>query len=532
MLQAVVLFHNQLSQKMSKLIVKSSTVDRTKEELNAIGYKLDFDDGLGAFYVLPEERRILTAVLNLVELISILKEAKFITKLSFASFDQPLDYSCFKILADGLKHTNINILNLEWTSMSDKALDYLSQNLPETNIRHLYLGTNHITDKGLKILADNLSKIEVLYLGYNNITDEGLKILAPKLKSSAITSLDLTECKITDKGIGFLVQYLPVNNNMILNFGKNHITDKGLTHLAGYLSKIKIDTLYFDDTDITDKGVKTLAHHLKSSSLVTLSLNRNKITTKSVEALAEALPFTSITDMSISGAKITTKAIKALAQTLPFTNLISIDLTDVNITKKGFKILNSILPFTNIVMVDLSMMDEGISEEISEDCEEFLTSLDIHKEYLAKKVEQFMDKSHTSDIEQLAFYSKVNEVSLSEYLEELGLNKKYNPASLFEKAKNILSLTTKELAEKLSQGPASIVIEYLVNPHLISHSNSFSPETKFDTKSLYYEVAPTSATSSSATVTLTGQIVAGSEVVSSEDTSAEAMDTTSSCIIL
>ena len=270
----------------------------------------------------------------------------------------------------------------------------------------------------------------------------------------------------------------------------------------------------------------TLIHCLVDTNIRSLDISFAKITNEIMQHLAVTLPYTKIDTLKLNWTRITDDILNILLLELPNTKIIVLDLSQSLITDKGKKDLIAVLPHTNIIKIDL-----GISKLSEPQRRELSVELASHKKFLAEKIEQFMGNESILVPEELEFYSQLNQESLKKYLYGLGLNQKYNPVSLIEKAKNILSLTIKELAEKFSQGPASIVIEYLVNPHLILHSNSFSPETKFDTKSLYYEVAPTGATSSSATVTLTGQIVAGSEVVSSEDTNAEDTQAASCCII-
>ena len=200
----------------------------------------------------------------------------------------------------------------------------------------LDIGGLLLTDADLASIADrSIGQVQYLVLSGNPISNSGLLGLKGSKLASALSSLDLTDCKVDENSL-FLSQFdelildgtqvteaglaakLPMMTiNRTPSFDRTAITDNILPSIAA--SRISI--LRLGETQITEQGLSALG----SNSLQQLCLNSRKFTGA---YFATWKPNLSSLDMSHSG--VTDKEIANIVQ-LPGLGG-SLDLSDTEVT--------------------------------------------------------------------------------------------------------------------------------------------------------------------------------------------------------
>lgn len=329
--------------------------------------------------------------------------------------------------------------------------------------------------ESLKKLLNLLKTVKMaiqLDLGYNSIGDKGAIALAQHLKDTNVTTLNLSFSDIGDKGAIALAKCLKDTNVTALHLGENSIGDKGATALAQCLKDTNVTILSLIDNNIGDEGATALAQYLKDTNITTLNLSIGNIGDKGTTALAKCLKDTNITTLNLSHNKIGNKGATALAQCLKDTNITFLELLRGNIG------------------------DEEITA--------FRIKIDTHKTSLAQITTELIEKNSPTPIKQLEFYVTINQASLQEYLQNLGL--KYNSTMLSAKAQDILSHGYDFLLEQLSsfiyKEPGKITIEYCGKDlllSLITTDSDSSSTSRSDSTSISSSGSSTSTISSSET---------------------------------
>jgi len=199
----------------------------------------------------------------------------------------------------------------------------------------LDIGGLSLTDADLAAIADRSNcSVEYLVLSNNPISNAGLLGLKGSNLASALSSLDLTDCKVDENGL-FLSQFddlildgtqvteaglaaklpsMTISQN--LSFDRTALTDNILPSIAAS----RIWKLRLGETQITEQGLSAMG----SSQLQHLSLNSRKFTGGCFETWK---PNLNSLDMSHSG--VTDEAIARIVQ---LQGLSSLELSDTVVT--------------------------------------------------------------------------------------------------------------------------------------------------------------------------------------------------------
>ncbi|WP_316354205.1 leucine-rich repeat domain-containing protein [Candidatus Trichorickettsia mobilis] len=189
--------------------------------------------------------------------------------INAANFDD----NSLKILANGLVHSQLQLLDLRYNYIKAEGAQILADLLPETPIKALFLGHNHIKDEGAEIIGDILpnSNVEIIDLGSNDITDAGVNELARILPDTDIIGLSLDKNTIGDLGAIFLAQELPGTNIKILSLKECYIGDHGAKEIAGCLPHTNISILNLGSNFIGDHVVGQFTQICLPEQLIDLS---------------------------------------------------------------------------------------------------------------------------------------------------------------------------------------------------------------------------------------------------------------------
>ncbi len=237
---------------MSKIKVIDGHFDHDthKQQFNAIGYKLNFDDKSNIWSVTSLTEKTLS-VESLKKLLNLLKEVKMAIQLDLG-YNSIGDEGAIA-LAQCLKDTNVTTLNLIDSNIGDEGATALAQCLKDTNLTALALRSNDIGDEGAIALSQCLkdTNLTALDLRSNNIRNKGAIALSQCLKDTNLTTLDLRSNNIGDEGAIALAQCLKYTNITTLDLRYNFIENEGVTDFG-----LKIDTHKKSLAQITTKFIE------------------------------------------------------------------------------------------------------------------------------------------------------------------------------------------------------------------------------------------------------------------------------------
>ena len=199
-----------------------------------------------------------------------------LTSLYFSDYS-PLSAMKCKYLSEVLPKYNLNVLDLEDTSLDIQGLNYLI-----SAIRYLYglcdlnLSRNCIEAEGARELSKVLpkcSKLKILRMWKCRLGDEGVMWISKGLNCT-IEELFLAENNVRVQGCLFLGKI--IKSIKLLSLIDNFIGDEGAKLISNSLYGSNIQKLFLDNNGITDIGGKDIMERIPSQ-LERLRLNKNII---------------------------------------------------------------------------------------------------------------------------------------------------------------------------------------------------------------------------------------------------------------
>jgi len=234
------------------------------------------------------------------------------------------------------KRTYLGSIDLSGTAITDSGLDSLitssfysrSLSIAKTKCTadgigrqveyvpfyKLDIGGLSLTDADLAAIADRSNcSVEYLVLSDNPISNAGLLGLKGSKLASALSSLDLTDCKVDENAL-FLSRY----NDLILD--GTQVTEAGLA--AKLPTLIISETLSFDRTAVTDNILPSIA----ASRISNLRLGETQITEQGLSAMGSS----SLQQLCLNSRKFTGACFKTWKP-----NLISLDMSHSGVTDEA-----------------------------------------------------------------------------------------------------------------------------------------------------------------------------------------------------
>lgn len=218
---------------------------------------------------------------------------------------------------DGYKHPSnvLGFVDEDMKKLRGKGFDSISfyahsidgsglVYLKEEPIKRLALDYSQVTDSAMDTVNENLPGLEELSLEYIKITDAGIKKL-DNLKHLKVLTLNGAK-GITDNGVDIILKNFP--NLVKLSLKATSVTDKGVSKLTG-LKRLKI--LFLDYTDVSDKGVEKVCQ----LPLAILFLTKTRVTDKSLKRVAKVKTLRQLSLASCPG--ITQEGVAALKKKRP-----------------------------------------------------------------------------------------------------------------------------------------------------------------------------------------------------------------------
>jgi membrane protease subunit (stomatin/prohibitin family) len=298
-------------------IPSSEVITSIKEQLEAIGFNLSFDNYYKIYSVTIDFSYFVKRY-YIPELIKILESpyANFVTKLDLKNLhirdsiknfvkqlkdthvttlnltDNHLGNEGAIALAETIKYSNVTVLNLRNTKIGNEGAEALANALKEegNKITQLGLMDNNLKDEGAKTIAKAIKRSNVteLYLQYNSITMEGALALADELKDSKVTGLYLMKNSIGDEGAKAIAKAIKNGwEPTVLDLASNNIGDEGAKAIAKAIKGSSITTLNLAGNRIGNEGAKVLVEAIKGSKVTTLFLSSNNIENEVAETLVE-----------------------------------------------------------------------------------------------------------------------------------------------------------------------------------------------------------------------------------------------------
>ncbi len=252
------------------------------------------------------------------------------------------DLAAFAVLS---KMTNLKILNLDSTAMTNRKMEFLR---PLINLTVLNLGNaGLVSDRGIACLKE-MKQLETLIIhGYGGGA-RGLQALA-SLKG--LKTVDLRGLSFGDAGLGFLREMPSIER---LRLDDTGVTDAGLSVVRGLgtlielrlrntavsdrgldsVSSLKeLETLDLSFTKVGDAGMPRLKD---LAELRSLNLNRTAVTGRTLNDLANC---TKLRALKLHATKVDDAG---LAEAAKLTSLLSLDLGGTTVTSVGLGKLSAL----------------------------------------------------------------------------------------------------------------------------------------------------------------------------------------------
>eukprot|EP00029_Vermamoeba_vermiformis_P008150 TRINITY_DN3731_c0_g1_i1.p1 TRINITY_DN3731_c0_g1~~TRINITY_DN3731_c0_g1_i1.p1 ORF type:complete len:545 (-),score=107.67 TRINITY_DN3731_c0_g1_i1:68-1702(-) len=265
--------------------------------------------------------------------------------------------------------TNLNTLNISFTSVTDKGLQSISK---MTKLLQVDLAGLELNDKNTQCLA-SLTRLKDLCLDNTRAGTESIRNL------TSLTSLYMNFCKhVDDDTLSVIAKSLPKLKR--LQFYATEVTDDGVSHLQQlsdlkflllsgvYLTDVSVMYLY-PLTQLQDLCVinapqitgEYMAESLECVKLKTINLEFTSCTDEALQALTK---FTELEDIRIGGTQVSDVGIKKIFgdNTASFKKLQVLFLNSTKVTDDSVDVLLNLPSLTTLDITHTKISAEAASK--------------------------------------------------------------------------------------------------------------------------------------------------------------------------
>ncbi|VDK48074.1 unnamed protein product [Anisakis simplex] len=219
------------------------------------------------------------------------------------SFNKQINIRGWQALFRAIKNCHsLQLLNLRYTSLSDKAVPFLARTLrTQSTLTTLHLENVSLSGRNLLLLVCALKVnivLKELYLGENNLQPtDGAHLYQLIVGSTSLQMLDLRNNQLQDGGLRHLCDALRNKETLeksalsALVLWNNRLTSGSMDALAdALLENSKLETLNIGSNNLSVEGIVALKRALlANSSLQRLGLQATNLDCQSAIVLAECI---------------------------------------------------------------------------------------------------------------------------------------------------------------------------------------------------------------------------------------------------